>query len=91
MRKIEQAMNQAIRSKTKWTSGNTCTAVTPDGAVRVFLHGHNIAKVNPDGTREINITTLRNWPTTTTKSRLRALGFTVSTKAGVTLLDGEEI
>lgn len=91
MRKIEQAMNQAIHSKTKWTSGNTCTAVTPEGAVRVFLHGHNIATVNPDGTKEVNLTTLRNWPTTTTKSRLRALGFNVSTKAGATLLDGEEI
>lgn len=91
MRKIEQALVQAVRSKTKWTSGNTCTAVTPEGAVRVFLHGHNIATVNPDGTKEVNMTTLRNWPTTTTKSRLRALGFNVSTKGFVTYLDGEPV
>jgi len=39
----------------------------------------------------VNETTLKNYPTNTTKSRLRALGVPVSTKQGVIYLYGKAI
>jgi hypothetical protein len=90
MRKIEQQMRAAALGGYNWASGNT--TVTTRGNLReVFLHGHHIAYVSESGKALPNLTTLREWPTSTTKSRLRALGINVSTCKGITYVDGVNI
>lgn len=89
MRKIEQAMINAIHNRKAWAGGNTTVQVLDDVNSAVYLHGHHIADYNSgNGFVMVNKDTLRRWPTMTTKSRLRALGANVSTKAGVTYVDG---
>lgn len=80
MRKIEQSIVNAYRAGQFFKGGNT--EVHPSGDV--YLHGNNIIEG-----RQVNRSTLRRWPTSTTCSRLRALGFNVSVKGGVPYLDGE--
>lgn len=90
MRKIEEEMVKAISQRRNWHSDNT--RVANDGEVmRVFLHGHHIASVDGFGHVKANADTLRNWPTNTTKSRLRALDVDVTTKDHVTYLNGRPI
>ena len=92
MRKIEQLMNQAIQSQKRWALQNTIVSPIDDVNVAVYLHGHEIAIVNTyNGFTMTNVDTLRRYPTNTTKSRLRALGVNVSTRKGVTYLDGKAI
>lgn len=92
MRKIEQLMNNAIHSQKRWALQNTIVSPIDDVNVAVYLHGHEIAIVNThNGFTMTNIDTLRRYPTNTTKSRLRALGVSVSTRKGVTYLDGKAI
>lgn len=92
MRKIEQLMNQAIQSQKRWALQNTIVSPIDDTNVAVYLHGHEIAIVNTyNGFTMTNVDTLRRYPTNTTKSRLRALGVDVSTRKGVTYLDGKAI
>ena len=67
MRKIEKKMNQAIRSRQNWTSGNTC--VFSDDGSRVYLHGNLIARVGGPFMDILD----GGWQTVTTKSRLNAL------------------
>jgi len=69
----------------------------------VYLHGKHIAThwygdgvVSDDpmytGSREestdVEVDTFRRWPTTTTRSRLRALGINASIKQGQACIDG---
>jgi len=79
MRKIEQQMIQAIKAKKTWSHNNT--AVIYDKVIDVsfvFLHGNQIGYHNhDDGLFFPNYKTLQEWPTRTTKSRLRALGVSV--------------
>ena len=87
MRKIEQAMNGAIALGINWASGNT--TVTYDdttGTSAVYLHGNHIADVT-EGRVEVDVDTLKEYPTATTKARLRALGADVYTRAGVVYLE----
>ncbi len=92
MRKIEQLMNQAIHAQKRWALQNTIVSPIDDTNMAVYLHGHEIAIVNTyNGFTMTNIDTLRRYPTNTTKSRLRALGVNVSTRKGVTYLDGKAI
>lgn len=90
MRKIEEQMVRAAHTLRDWRSGNTKVKI--NGALaHVYLHGHHIATVgSPDGV-EVNVDTLREWPTPTTKSRLKALGVDVATKNHVTYLNGEPV
>lgn len=98
MRKIEQQMLQAVHGKAdKWTCDNTSVfyisaseSGNPHGArSEVYLHGNHIADFWHDSqTLEVDARTLAQWPSNTTKSRLRALGANVTTKAGRTYLDG---
>ena len=89
MRKIEKEMNTAIRHHENWSKANTTVYIMPDSLrARVHLHGHHIATVSTDGTVEVNLETLANWPTNTTKSRLRALGVDVYTRNHTTYVDG---
>lgn len=96
MRKIELEMNQAIEAGESWSKDNTavyCNDLT--GLIKVYLHGHHIAsrRVMETGSRvwSINYDTLREWPTRTTMSRLRALGFDVYTRKGVVHHAGQAI
>ncbi len=85
-------MNQAIHSQKRWSLQNTIVSPIDDTNVAIYLHGHEIAIVNTyNGFTMTNIDTLRRYPTNTTKSRLRALGVNVSTRKGVTYLDGKAI
>jgi len=98
MRKIEKEMNKAITQKRDWSLSNTMVRVDPDtNKSMVYLHGHHIATVDTSRSDwswysvETNEKTLSNWPTNTTKSRLRALGVDVYTKAGTVYLNGSEV
>lgn len=92
MRKIEKAMIEAIKCKKSKTIDNTAieylTALdTPTHArieyAKIYLHGNHIASYAYELDRfDYNPVTLASWPTRTTKSRLRALGFDVMTKKG---------
>ena len=93
MRKIEEKMVAAVTNVENWSNGNTMVAWF-GSAQRdnmhtgyVFLHGHHIATVYRDGTVVPDLLTLAEWPTTTTKSRLRALGVNVYTKNFITYVD----
>jgi hypothetical protein len=68
----------------------------------VYLHGNHIANywhgdiaqgidLQGAGPVEVNIRTLKSWPTNTTKSRLRALGVNLTQKKGVLYIDGVQI
>ena len=101
MRKIEKEMVNAVMSKkSEWFKSNTGvfleTAGNPYGTrSEIYLHGNHIADYwHGDGSipldspnLDVDITTLKNWPSNTTKSRLRALGANVTTKKGRTFLN----
>lgn len=90
MRVIEKKMLNAIQQGRNFTLANTHVKIDANTA-HVFLHGNHIASVVNGGTPIVNLDTLRQYPTPTTKSRLRALGVDVWTKKGVTYLNGEEV
>ena len=98
MRKIEENMCNAIDCGQPWSGGNTM--VTPrqringDTVCSVFLHGHHIADVEFTASGrviDVNIETLRRWPTVTTKSRLRALGVDLFQKDFEIFIDGRAV
>lgn len=81
MRKIEKAMIAAVKARKEWKSGNTWVTVKGDGMVQVYLHDNLIANI-PEHTMPIaHNSNWQTWPTRTTASRLRALGFTYDNKA----------
>ena len=100
MRKIESEMVNNVMTGRNWSQANTrvqrFASLTSSGC-DVYLHGHLIATVwNACDGRErwsvvVNKDTLRDWPTRTTMSRLRALGVDVCTRKGEVLLNGEAI
>lgn len=68
----------------------------------IYLHGNHIAnywhgdvakgvELKGADPLEVNIRTLKSWPTNTTKSRLRALGVNLTQKKGVLYIDGVQI
>jgi hypothetical protein len=91
MRLIEKQMIAAIGARKAWRNNNTSVSLHVDArgflVPNVFLHNNHIATVE-NGVLKVNTYTLSKWPTPTTKSRLRALGADVTTKRGVTYLDG---
>ena len=95
MRLIEKEMNAAINSGRDWSKDNTRVVSDAGGTVMdVFLHGNHIAEVQQRMGRQsvhVNHTTLKNWPTRTTLSRLRALGVDVCTRKGEVVLNGEPL
>lgn len=75
MRKIEQEMVKAVKDRRNWKDSNTEVIVTGLGDIAVKLHGSTIA-LYIHGTDGHPMNTVWNkWPTRTTASRLRALGF----------------
>ena len=70
MRKIEEQMNQALRTFRNWSSGNTTVTSTKEEML-VHLHGNHIATVNK---ADMNLTIFDGgWQSNTTKSRLNAI------------------
>ena len=91
MRTIESKMLAAIQNgKADWSLDNT-RVMAIVGGFEVQLHGNHIATVDEYGSVKVDVNTLKRWPTNTTKSRLRALGVNLSTKAGVIMIDGKSI
>lgn len=99
MRKIEREMVAAVESLTDWSKDNTAVRTyTHDGErfwSEVYLHGNRIATVDTlkcgANVYRPHITNLLKWPTRTTMSRLRALGFDVCTRKGVVHLNGNPL
>jgi hypothetical protein len=93
MRKIEQQMNLAVSRKIDWSLDNTRVEYQEEFDLsKVFLHGHHIATYeHTNDLLDVNTTTLRNWPTNTTKSRLRALGADLVSRKGKLFLNGKEV
>ena len=98
MRVIEKEMLEAIKHGRDWSKDNTRVEI--DAGYRtyfadVYLHGNHIAEIIcrmgwPDVVKP-NVDTLRDYPTRTTMSRLRALGVDVCTRKGEPMLNGEAI
>lgn len=92
MRKIEQQMMQAIETNRVWAGGNTSVIRDADNPnmMVVSLHGNHIASIEiADGRilgRWINLKTLDGYPTATTLSRLRAMGFRVRKAKGQVII-----
>lgn len=94
MRKIETQMLEAIKARKSVALGNTTVQYLPAldtplhariEYAKVFLHGNHIASYTYSHDKvDYNPMTLAQWPTPTTKSRLRALGVSVYTKQGKT-------
>ena len=94
MRLIEQQMNEAIMSKShEWSKDNTMVMYHPQTDESfVYLHGHHIATYSHFHPKTIpDLETLAQWPTVTTKSRLRALGVNVYTRKGITYVNDKEV
>lgn len=71
MRKIEEAMLQAITYRERFTRDNTNVTKVVDGCQTIYLHGHPIATINHNAC-ELSISDC-GWQTVTTKSRLNAI------------------
>jgi hypothetical protein len=93
-------MLRAIDERTNWMKDNTevrMIILDENPISQVFLHGNHIADFVHNRTQwgvgwiEPNRDTLADWPTPTTKSRLRALGVNLTQKAGVISIDGEVV
>lgn len=104
MRMIEKEMVRAINERKPWQKDNTQvsrqlvegeTEADDFEVMNVYLHGHEIASVFNVGTPEefttVDLGTLKQWPTRTTMSRLRALGVDVCKRKGVVHLDGKPL
>ena len=70
MRKIETQMQNALRDRVNWSSGNTTVEIDNEGNQFVTLHGNLIAKISNFGDIELSSC---GWQTNTTKSRLNAI------------------
>ena len=92
MHKIERQMVQAVEDSRAWAAGNTTVSRDADNPnmMVVSLHGNHIASIEiADGRilgRWINLRTLAEYPTVTTISRLRAMGFRVRQADGQVII-----
>ena len=97
MRKIEQQMLATIKVKDSKNIGNTGVFYENQGnpygpRSEIYLHGNHLGDYWHDsGEFDVDIRTLRDWPTVITKSRLRALGVNLTTKQGRVYIDGQAI
>lgn len=100
MRKIEKEMLIAVYNKSDWIKDNTSVffisareSGNPHGSrSEIYLHGNHIADYWHDTTLfEVNIRTLRKYPTRTTCSRLRACEVRVNIKNGHPYINCEEV
>ena len=106
MRKIEAQMIEAIRSKQDWKSYKNAKGYPAMEVVHVrehginyadiYLHANLIATATPDTwdarpCANPNRAMFSEYPTRTTRSRLRALGVNASIKNGAAHIDGMEV
>ena len=93
MRLIEQQMNEAVNTQSNWSKDSTMVTYQPlDNVSYIYLHGNHIATYSHLGLEVFpNLDTLAQWPTVTTKSRLRALGVNVYTRKGITYVNDKEV
>lgn len=96
MRKIEEAMCEAVKNRRNMKSGNTEVKVRKDGdTVRttVYLFENAIYEIIEDHSTGFNLTafTLADWDTLTTRRRLVALGVKLTRCVGVTYHKGSPI
>jgi hypothetical protein len=95
MRKIEREMLEAISLKTDWSKDNT-RVNQYRGIANIYLYDNWIAqhvyatKYEYARTSPLTVT-FKEWPTTTTRSRLRALGINASIRKGKACIDGVEL
>ena len=89
-RKIETRIVNALRDNAPFKSGRDEVRVIALG-VAYYLHGHLVAFKIPGRPLEPYAPALRAWPTPTTASRLRALGFDATIRKGVPHLNGEPL
>lgn len=83
MRKIEEKMLSALRSKKNFTSNNTFVEYNKYKDISsVYLHGNWIYSFYHETGQEFF--SMSRWETPTTKSRLRALGIPLVTIKGCT-------
>jgi hypothetical protein len=90
MRKIEQDMLNAVNNRTDFNQANTrVTYHSKVDSSAIYLHGNHIGTfVHYTGTMVPNKETFACWPTTTTRSRLRAMDIAASIKGGQAAIDG---
>jgi hypothetical protein len=91
MRKIESDMLRAVARNESANLGNTRVCVSGP-LTEVYLHGNLIARCDSaDALRPGWTGTLAGWDTPTTRSRLRALGANLTSKAGRRYINGAEV
>ena len=93
MRVIEKQMLSAVHYMRAWRNDNTEVKPANHAGLQVaevFLHGNHIANVIGNQVQVI-VSTLENYPTNTTISRLRALGANITVKRKVVYLDDQEV
>jgi len=74
MRKIEEKMNKAIRSRENFKLDNTEVFISDTGTAHVYLHDNLIASfTSSDMTFHSDCVSCGTWKTRTTKSRLNAM------------------
>ena len=74
MRKIEEKMNKAIRSRENFKLDNTEVWISSGGVAHVYLHNNLIASfTSTDMTFYSDCVSCGTWITRTTKSRLNAM------------------
>jgi len=91
MRKIEENMLNAIWNKLTVNLSNTSVHYNEHTQMSlVRLHGNLIATYKHDGLYKYkaNAAMFKEWATTTTRSRLRAMGINASIKGGKAVIDG---
>lgn len=89
MRKIEKEMVQAVETRTDWHTANTRVTVDrQSGLVTVKLHNHPIYRLSATGKHYVS---LAGWSSSTTRSRLRALGFCVVSKDFAPHINGAQV
>ena len=93
MRLIEKQMLDAVNNKSEWEKDNTLvTYIAGKNVSSIFLHGNPIALFHhATSTLEPNRETFALWPTSTTRSRLNALGASASIRKFNACLDGVEL
>lgn len=85
MKKIEEKMAAAVKSRRAWSESNTSVIVNLcPGEIRVYLFGNCIYRKNGEG----EFINLCGWPTVTTYSRLRALGVDICSRQYSPVLRG---
>lgn len=90
MRLIEHEMLNAIRTGKDWYKDNT-SVEHANGLAIVRLHGNRIATIHARRLVVIDELTLRQWPTPTTKSRLRAMRVPVYTDNHATYIGNQTL